>query len=104
MEVGETVRWLNERVGQEIFVGVVFTTPDWEHRIFADFEGAGILRDETRGWYAVGEVARFDTRDLDPPLRIRGERELVLKLAEAVALILVDRSRPDPGLYAPLWQ
>jgi hypothetical protein len=103
MPNAETLLWLNDRVGQEIDVALVFTTPDWEHKIFADFKGAGTVRHLSEGWYAVGEELRFDTTDLDAPLRIRGESELALKLADGVALLLFDRSRPAPALYEPLW-
>jgi hypothetical protein len=103
MPNAETLLWLNDRVGQEIHVALVFTTPDWEHKIFADFNGAGILRHLSEGRYAVGEQLQFDTTDLDAPLRKRGDYELALKLADGVALLLFDRSRPAPKLYEPLW-
>ena len=51
----------------------------------------------------MGEDLQFDTTDLDAPLRIRGDYELALELADGVALLLFDRSRPAPALYEPLW-
>ena len=102
MPNAETLLWLNDRVGLEINVALVFTTPDWEHKIFAELKGAGILRHLSEGSYAVGEQLSFDTTDLDAPLRIRGDYELALELADGVALLRFERSRPAPALYEPL--
>lgn len=102
MSNAETLRWLNHRLGQQIHVEIVFTTPDRAHDIFGEFVGDGILRHSSGDYYEVGEKMSFKTTGFDAAIGRRSDWELVIEIADSVLLRLIDPSRPMPKLWAPI--
>jgi hypothetical protein len=97
MPSAETLLWLNEHVGQEFRVELLFTRGR-ERKTFAVLTGDGILRDWSEGWYAVGET-HFDPTDLDGSIRRRTDDELILELADGAYLHLM-RQGASPSSFS----
>jgi hypothetical protein len=96
MQNAETLLWLNDHVGQEFDVELLFTRGR-EREIFADITGGGILRHGSEGWYAVGEETHFDPTDLDGSIRRRSDDELILELADGAYLHLMRQGLAHPA-------
>jgi hypothetical protein len=100
MPCAEALLWLNEQVGQEFRVELLFTRGR-ERNPFAVLTGDGILRHWSEGWYAVVEETHFDPTDLDDSIRRRSDDELILELADGAYLHLM-RQGASPSSFSPI--
>lgn len=99
-ELLNAVRWLEDRVGQEIRVELLFTR-DRERRIEGGFQGDGALSRRSGGRYAVGKSMSFNPTGLGASVGRLTDDDLVLEVADGAYLHLMVQGS-SPTSFSPI--